>query len=106
MAPESLGDSPSTSIRSACCNSGRRLGGCMEPETSIRKTRLAGGRLFSANSMPLMPMRARRWVGAQGQSLTSTLTERVLAGRWRIVVVEVIDQLLDAYGVAGGQPPS
>ena len=86
--------------------SGSLLASAIEPETSIRKTRLLGGRSFWSIGLPAMPIRASRCSAFQGQPATSTWTgERVAAARrrGRIVVGEVVEQLLDPDGVLGRQ---
>ena len=47
----------------------------IEPETSIRKTRLLGGRLLVSISRPFRPIRTSRWDASQGHRATSRLTE-------------------------------
>ncbi|MNP45396.1 hypothetical protein D3C76_1393180 [compost metagenome] len=48
----------------------------MEPETSTRKTRLAGARSATARSLALMPMRSKRVWGFHGDGATSVVTPK------------------------------
>ena len=83
------------------------VGRLIEPDTSIRNTRLRAGGSSSTISRPCeadqrQPMlRVPRAVGQLGGH-----RERRAARRLRIVEVEVVDQLLDAHGVGGRQRPS
>jgi hypothetical protein len=65
-----------TSSFIACLTSGNLLGWSIEPDTSIRKTRLLAGRSSFGIVRPLSPMRARRCSAFQGHSATSMLTEK------------------------------
>ena len=86
-----------TSMRRACLMSGRRSAGCMEPEISMRKTKLLGGRLSCAHLAAFerdahQPMfRVPRTTGRFDAG-----GERILSFGRRIVVGKIIDHLLDA----------
>src|ERR1035441_10675045 len=58
--------------------SGNRSGGCIEPDTSIRKTKLLGGRLSCAISRPLRPTRTKRCSEFHGQPAISMLAANAL----------------------------
>ena len=50
--------------------------GRIEPETSMRKTRLLAGRLSFAISRPFSPMRTSRCAGVHGHAATSIVAEK------------------------------
>ncbi len=88
-------------------SSGSLSGEFIEPETSSRKTRLLGGALVALDLLalqadanepvPFLPWAAGHFnVGGEGD----------VAFRPGVVVIEVIDQFLDADGVRGGSRPS
>ena len=81
--------------------SGSLFGSSIEPDVSIRKTRFACGRSAIAMSKPLMPMWTSFVSGIpRRRHHRHRRLERLLGRvRARIVVGEVVDQLLDAHRI-------
>ena len=80
--------------------SGSLFGSSIEPDTSIRNTRLRGGR-SSVVTFAALDADAHEPDGRvpRARSDLGVDRERRIAGRRRIVVVEVVDHLLDAHRV-------
>ena len=89
----------STSMPSAVLTSGSLFGVLIEPETSIRNTRLRGGSALPADSAPAGRSRQPVRVGSTGTRPLGGHRERLARRRRRVVVAEVVDQLLDPDGV-------
>ena len=77
------------------------FGSSIDPDVSMRKTRLARGCSAGSISKPLMPIWTSRVSGFHGVGMTETLASKrhVGARRPRIVVGKVVDQLLDPHRV-------
>ncbi len=104
IATRSFSPSSSTSSFSPRFTSGSRLGGFIEPETSIRNTRLLSGRCPRSISRPLMPTRTRECLVCHGHWATSTCAAKGCSSpRRRIVVSEIVQQLFDADRVGRRQ---
>ena len=71
-----LGRSSCTSARNACLTSGSLSGDFIEPDTSIRKTRLLGGRSRVGTRRAWRPIRTSRCSGAHGHGPTSVETAK------------------------------
>src|SRR3978361_450844 len=85
---------------------GSFFGSFIEPETSIRKTRVETGRLAMASSRPWSATRARRWALFQGQAAISTLALKgsleSLAGAWEGVWGKELTSSSRGQGGGGG----
>jgi len=94
----------STSSRSDALTSGSLLGWSIEPETSIRKTRFARRPVVLVDR-PAQQTDSRQPVrgipGAAGD--LDIHRERVVAGRGRVVIREIVQQFLDPDRILGGE---
>ena len=92
--------SASTSMRMRVAARAAACRPLIEPDTSSRNTRLRGGASSSAISRPCRPISASRCFGVpRALGELGRDRERRVARRLRIVVAEVVDQLLDAHRV-------
>ena len=90
-----------------CAHERQLVGGIIEPETSIRKTRFRGEGSRSLSSRPCSPISASRWRGFHGHGVSSVVIENGSFARWLwIVEAEIVDELFDADGAGGRQLPS
>ncbi len=71
MATRSFSPSCSTNLCKPHLTSGSLLGSSIEPETSIRNTRLLGGRFDWSIGLAAIPIRASRCWPFHGQPATS-----------------------------------
>ncbi|HTJ20495.1 MAG TPA: hypothetical protein VL494_27225 [Steroidobacteraceae bacterium] len=78
-------------------SSGSLSGDCIEPDTSIRNTRLAGGRDFESLDADLHEQRLR--IPWRRRHFRGYAERHVAARRRHIAVVEVVDHLFHAHGV-------
>jgi len=75
MATRSSGRNCSTSSRRPACTSGSLSADCIDPEVSMRKTRLLGGRSRVLIRFPCRPISSRRCFPFQGQAASSVEME-------------------------------